>query len=194
MDRNQNFEVSPMGTPPAAAPSEAVRNLQRYLRRLSYNRAEIPPVPVDGIFDSATRESLTAFQRLAGLPETGIADEATWRLLYEAYLDALFGASEPLGLPIFPIAPIDYAVRRGDEGFLVSAVQYLLAGIATLYDFPLEVAVTGDFDEATERAIIETQRLFLLPPTGEVDKRLWNYLVGAYRAEDAAREQSSGRT
>jgi len=171
-------------------PREAVRNLQRYLRRLSYVYPEIPPVPVDGIFNTATRDSLSAFQRRIGLPVTGGADEETWELLYSAYLDVLFGASEPIGLPIFPLFPIDYAVRRGDENFLVSAVQFLLREISTLYNFPLAVEITGIFDEATERAVIDAERLFLLPPTGKVDKRLWNYLVGAYTAEDSAREQT----
>ena len=171
-------------------PREAVRNIQRYLRRLSYVYPDIPSVPVDGIFNTATRDSLSAFQRKFGLPVTGVADEATWELLYTAYLDVLFGASEPAGLPIFPLFPVDYTVRRGDENFLVSAVQFLLREISTLYDFPLTVELTGLFDDRTERAVIEAQRLFLLPPTGEVDKRLWNYLVGAYRAEDSAREQT----
>lgn len=169
-------------------PREAVRNLQRYLRRLSYVYPEIPAVPVDGIFNTATRDALIAFQRGAGISPTGVADEETWELLYETYLDVLFGASEPAALPIFPLFPIDYAVRRGDENFIVSSIQYLLREISTLYDFPLPVEVNGRFDEATELAAIEAQRLFLLPPTGEVDKRFWNYLVGAYKAEDAARE------
>ncbi len=170
------------------SPRESVRNLQRYLRRLSYVYPSIPPVPTDGIFGTATRDALIAFQKGAGVPVTGVADAETWELLYEWYLDVLFGASEPTPLPIFPLFPVDYAVRRGDENFIVSAIQFLLREISTLYDFPLPVEVNGSFDEATERAVIEAQRLFLLPPTGEVDKRLWNYLVGAYSAEDKARE------
>ena len=189
MNRDQMRENNiPEGGTVTDTPRESVRNLQRYLRRLSYVYSEIPPVPVDGIFDTATRDSLIAFQRLAGVPATGIADAETWELLYEAYLNVLFGASEPVSLPIFPLFPIDYTVRRGDENFIVSSIQFLLREISTLYNFPLQVEVNGRFDEATERAVIEAQRLFLLPPTGEVNKRVWNYLVGAYTAEDKARE------
>ena len=189
---NQGFEVkNGQSDSMTVTPRESVRNLQRYLRQLSYVYPEIPPVPVDGIFDTATRESLRSFQGLSGLPETGMADAETWGLLYEAYLDALFNASEPLGMPIFPQGPIHYTAKRGDEGFLVSSIQYLLREIGTLYDFPSDVSISGVFDEATELAVIELQRLFLLTPTGEVDKRLWNYLVGAYRAEDNAREDTT---
>lgn len=190
MNENGNLPSESAGDVMTGIPEESVRNLQRYLRRLSYVYPEIPALPVDGIFGDATREALIAFQTLAGVPQTGTADKETWDLLYEAYLDVLFGSSEPVGLPIFPIFPIDYTVKRGDESFLVSSVQYLLREISTLYDFPLEVQETGVFDDDTEAAVIEVQRRFLLTPTGEVDKRLWNYLVGAYKAEDAAREQT----
>ena len=57
--------------------SIAVQNLQTYLRRLSYACPEIPPPPVDGIFDSATECSLRAFQELNGLEPTGVADART---------------------------------------------------------------------------------------------------------------------
>ena len=127
---------------------------------------------------------------LAGLEPTGRADRETWEALYSAYLDALFRASDPQPLPLFPIAPEDYTVGRDDTGFLVSAVQYLLSEISTLYDLPLAVEITGDFDAVTEEAIEAMQRYFLLPVTGRVNKRLWNYLVGAYSAEDLMREET----
>ena len=190
---NRNFDTPDMRREPdseSTPPRESVRNLQRYLRRLSYVYPDIPPVPIDGFFDTTTADALVAFQRRAGLPATGVADAETWERLYGEYLDVLFGASEPVGLPIFPISPMDYAVKRGDNGFLVSSIQYLLGEISTAYEFPLEVTESGTFDEETEQAVIRMQGLFLLPPTGEVDKRTWNYLVGAYKAEDAAREQT----
>ena len=33
---------------------DAIRNLQRYLRRISYEDNRISPVPIDGIFDDRT--------------------------------------------------------------------------------------------------------------------------------------------
>lgn len=177
----------PKSTPMTA---EAIRNLQRYLRRLSYVDPSIPPVAIDGIFDERTRDSLIAFQIRAGLPPTGRADRETWELLYSAYLDVLFRASLPQPLPLFPIAPEGYTVGQGDKGFLVSAVQFLLSEISTLYDLPLAVEITGAFDDRTEEAIRSMQRYFRLPLTGRVDKRLWNYLIGAYSAEDLMREQT----
>ena len=62
---------------------EAIRNVQRYLRQLSYTDSEIPPVPVDGIFGEATSNSLMAFQQKNGLRVSGVADRESFDALYE---------------------------------------------------------------------------------------------------------------
>ena len=170
-------------------PRSEIRNLQRYLRTISYRYPEIPPPPVDGIFEDATRESLEAFQTFVGLPVTGTADRITWEALYAAYLDALFNASLPTPLPVFPHSPEDYAVRLGDSGYLVTSVQYLLLELSTLYGFPTPIEQGGVYGKDTADAVAYFQKLCLLPESGEVDKRTWNYLVGAYIAEDGSREQ-----
>lgn len=171
-------------------PLAEISNLQRYLRTLSYRYPEISPPPVDGIFERATTESLKAFQAFVGLPVTGSADRATWEALYAAYLDTLFNASLPTPLPVFPSFPPDFAVKPNDTGFLVSTIQYLLTELGTLYDFPLTVNIDGIYGSETVEAIRYFQKLCLLPQTGETDKHTWNYLVGAYMAEDASREQT----
>ena len=65
---------------------EAIQNLQRYLRRLSYFNEEIGAVPIDGVFDGETEGALRSFQRAEGLPETGRADRDTWERLYAAFV------------------------------------------------------------------------------------------------------------
>ena len=50
--------------------AEAITNLQRYLRRIGFKNSGGNTVPIDGIFDSATREALMDFQRSAGLSPT----------------------------------------------------------------------------------------------------------------------------
>ena len=41
--------------------SIAIENLQRYLRQLSYDHPEIPAPPIDGVFESQTKDALNAF-------------------------------------------------------------------------------------------------------------------------------------
>ena len=52
--------------------AQAIENLQRYLRQLSYSDASITPPPIDGIWERDTAQALRDFQRTRGIPETGI--------------------------------------------------------------------------------------------------------------------------
>ena len=75
--------------------NEAVANLQRYLRQLSYWEKSIPQAPVDGVWDSQTEDALREYQRLRGLPVTGSADFETWERLYGDYRASLAAHSPP---------------------------------------------------------------------------------------------------
>ena len=52
------------------------RNVQTALRRAGYE-----PGPVDGKAGAMTRRAIREFQKDSNLPETGVADPATWDLL-----------------------------------------------------------------------------------------------------------------
>ena len=62
-----------------------VEHLQYMLSVLSAFIPEIPPLPIDGIFGSATRASVLAAQRRFGLPETGVVDSDTWDEIYDQF-------------------------------------------------------------------------------------------------------------
>lgn len=62
-----------------------VEHLQYMLSVLSAYIPEIPPVSVDGIFGSATRNAVVAAQRRFGLPETGIVNYDTWDEIYDQF-------------------------------------------------------------------------------------------------------------
>ena len=156
----------------------AVTNLQRYLLQLSYFDPTIPAVPVDGIFESVTRDAVYAFQRQHGLPVTGVADRETWDAIYRAYLQSLSDYARPAPVYIFPRYPDAYSVGRGDEGMLITAIQFLLRELLIDYGgAPEDVPHTGVFDVATERAVRQFQVLHGLPPTGRVDKATWDAMV-----------------
>ena len=155
----------------------AVRNLQRYLRRLSYEDKDIPPVPIDGIFDSATEDALLAFQRAYGLPQTGRADRETWERLFSEYerLSAEKDLTERVDL--FPKSPQNYETALGEESAFVLVVQYLLSERALIYDAFGEIPQSGRYDEATAAAVAELQRAHSLPATGLVNRATWNRLI-----------------
>ena len=79
---------------------DAILNLQRYLRALSFVDSRLPRVPLDGLFDSETRRAVEIYQRTRDLPETGIVDKTTWDTLFNEYL-ALEKASQRSPTPNF---------------------------------------------------------------------------------------------
>ena len=166
----------------AATPYEtqAIYNLQRYLRQLSRFDPDIPTVDEDGIFGDATRRSLEAFQRRYGLPITGTADPETWARLFNEYLASVEAYTRPDPVYIFPRYPPDYSVGRGDENVYVSVIQLLLRDVITLYGSDAELLpVDGVFGETTERAVRDFQRIQRLPEDGRVDRVTWNRLARA---------------
>lgn len=62
-----------------------VEHLQYMLQVLSSYIQEIPPVAVDGVFGSNTRNAVLAAQRRFGLPQTGIVDFDTWEAIYDQF-------------------------------------------------------------------------------------------------------------
>ena len=65
---------------------EPVITIQEQLNRIAQNYPAIPPVTVDGIYGSATAESVRAFQSIFNLPVSGIVDFPTWYKISQIYV------------------------------------------------------------------------------------------------------------
>ncbi len=65
---------------------EKVRQLQTQLNRIARNYPAIPTLVADGIYGPATAEAVRTFQRIFGLPQTGVADYATWYEVSDIYV------------------------------------------------------------------------------------------------------------
>lgn len=157
----------------------AVQNLQRYLRRLSYEENNILAVPVDGIFDSRTEEALSEFQQMNDLPVTGRADRITWDLLFDDY-QRLSQEDLRVSPDFFPSTPLRYETTSGESGLFIHIVQLMLNEFTVLYDdFPL-LTVTGKFDSETEEAVKRFQTINGLEETGLVNRRTWNHMSEEY--------------
>lgn len=162
--------------------TQAILNLQRYLRQLSRFDADIPSVDEDGIFGEQTRASLEAFQRKYGLPVTGTADPETWATLFNEYLSSVEARTRPDPVYIFPRYPADFSVGRGDENIYVAIIQLLLRDIIILYGKDAELLpIDGIFGDVTEQAVRDFQRIQRLPEDGRVDRITWNRLARAQK-------------
>ena len=89
---------------------DAIMNIQRYLRHLSFHEQDIGDVPLDGIWDRATQDALIEFQKSKGLEPTGSVDRATWDILKAAYDESVALNSPPAMLDLFPRLPLGYSL------------------------------------------------------------------------------------
>ena len=73
----------PDNRPPSPPPTfdPYVADLQRRLIQLNFLPTNFQ---VNGVYDQTTQQAVREFQRVNGLPVTGIVDQATWQKLYEA--------------------------------------------------------------------------------------------------------------
>ena len=162
---------------------EAILNIQRYLRQLSYHEEHIPAPALDGIWGEESANAVRAFQRGAGLEANGVVDQKTWEALFDAYLASRLLHSPPVPLAHFPRISQGYALREGDESFLVRLVQYALGELETIYQGFDTVEENGVYDEATKKADADFQNRPGLSPTGEVDRATWDALATTYNRE-----------
>lgn len=65
---------------------DKVFQLQRQLNRIGQNYPAIPRLTEDGIYGPATANSIKTFQRIFNLPQTGVADYATWYKISNVYV------------------------------------------------------------------------------------------------------------
>lgn len=158
--------------------SQPIRSLQTMLRVLAeYDNRHETLIP-DGIYGPATVSAVSRFQRLHGLPVTGVTDQATWELIVAEYEPALIhmDEAEPLNIILDP----RQVIRRGQRHPHIYLVQAILAVLEDAYKSIGPVSHNGILDEATFLAISNFQSLQGLPRTGQLDKRTWKALALHY--------------
>ncbi len=65
---------------------DKVRQLQQQLNRIAQNYPAIPKVTADGVYGSRTADAVRVFQKVFGLPQTGITDFPTWYEISRIYV------------------------------------------------------------------------------------------------------------
>ena len=155
---------------------DAITDIQTYLRHLSFHSEQIGDLPIDGIWDRATRDALIAFQTENGLSPTGVADRETYELLKREYDRSVALNSPPASLDLFPRSPIGFELSEGDSGILVDTVQYILGELERLYSFP-EIKRSGVYDYTTASSVKYFQERNNITPTGKVGRETWDALA-----------------
>ncbi len=158
-----------------------VRTVQYYLSILAYFNGNLQPVPLNGVFDSATVDAVRRFQEFYGLPVTGVVDNATWNMISNIYIDTV--ASLPQGYEgtnakLYP----GYFLTEGMRNESVSDLQTYLVLISDNINEIPRTSVTGYFGEQTENAVRVFQELYGLPVSGAVGPVTWYAIAREYDA------------
>ena len=167
---------------------QPIRSLQTMLRVLAEDDPRHPSLIPDGIYGPETAGAVSRFQRLHGLPVTGVADQATWEEIVLLYDEALIRVDE--AWPLYITLEPGQTIRRGESHPNLHLVQAMLTVLANSYDSIPAPGKSGVLDEATADSLGEFQRLNGLPMTGQLDKRTWKHLAlqyplaASYRSED----------
>lgn len=160
---------------PTTANTRFVRQLQQYLRALSYEYPEIPSIAADGIYGPDTEAAVAAFQQLVGLEPTGEMSPETWDILYTTYITTIKAREQPLSFRAFPSS--DTIFQSGDFHPSIFSLQHAFYNLSQLYSNFIEPDFTGTIDSKTAANIEEFRRLSLLGPGTYVDKDLWDFVV-----------------
>ena len=156
----------------------AILEIQFYLNNISRDHSEIPTVTNTGIYDNKTREAVSIFQKMLGLPVTGRVNFNTWKALVRENHIHAYKKEAPLKIPCNSIYFTE--IKTGYKGDIVYIIKIILNKFNRRFANYSNLDITNIYDSHTENAIKQFQKSSMLPVTGIVDKTTWNTLVSIY--------------
>lgn len=164
--------------PPESFLNQPIRSLQTMLRVIAENNPAHERMIPDGIYGPETVTAVSTFQRLHGLPITGITDNNTWDTVAAVYEEAIIEQAEahPLEIVLNP----GQVIRKGERHPHLYLVQAILAVLSENYESITRPEFTGILDNATSDALSTFQQITGLPMTGNLDKQTWKHLALHY--------------
>ena len=158
--------------------AQPVRSLQTMLRVISQDDPRLPTVIPDGIYGPSTTNAVATFQRMYGIPSTGITDQATWDQVVLIYEPALVrvGKAEPIEILLEP----GQIIVLGERNPYIYLTQAMLSQLSTRYHLIPPVELSGVLDEDTSESLSAFQSLAGLPVTGELDRMTWKLLSNQF--------------
>ena len=148
---------------------QSIRTLQSMLQQIAKQMPGTPSPRPTGFYDDQTRLSVLHFQRLHGLPATGVTDFATWQAI-----TAAFRPLANLDIPLTPpLLNVGETIPPGTNRAVVFTLQAQL----------LALTVTGIVDTETIAAIQAFQLLAGLPVTDTFDSVTSSYLTALSRIQ-----------
>lgn len=150
-----------------------IQLLQYFLSIVGAYYDELPRLPdIDGIFGPQTRNAVIAYQKMMGLPQTGVVNQETWNALISTYQAVVRIRPIEEWLPGTVGFPNIFLVE-GMSGEEVRRAQELINIIARGYPAVGTVTVDGAFGPATRASVVAIQKQLGLPETGAIGPLTW---------------------
>ncbi len=156
-----------------------VYNLQRMLRVIFQTNGMTPEVVPDGIFGETTEAAVKQFQKMQGIEQSGIVDNATWELITLAHERAVIEGNEPIAVQLF--AREDFQAESEMPRARLAVLQAMLNVMQLRFSNLPKVEITGVYDAQTADALASYRALFGLPQGG-IDNMLWYHFAKAYES------------
>ncbi len=160
-----------------------VRFLELRLNRISVNYPAIPKIAsVNPVFTQETEDAVKEFQRIFGLPVTGVVDNGTWYKIQYVYISVKRlneVLSEGIALEDVELQ-LPTSLNPGESGILINVMQFYLSVISLYYLEVPQIEVSGYYGKETEEAVAAFQRVFGLEATGILDKETGYAIYDAY--------------
>ena len=172
-------EVSPVFTEDLKIGMQSIEvsMLQYYLAVIGAYYEAVVPVEITGYFGEMTERSVKSFQRVFGLPQTGVVDRNTRNDLYRAYKGIADSVKpEYTAVALYP----GTVLREGDSSESVRIIQEYLTLIHQTYQNIPAVNNTGYFGPITRQSVTEFQKQFGINPSGIVGAVTWDSIAGVY--------------
>ncbi|MDR1542590.1 MAG: peptidoglycan-binding protein [Clostridiales bacterium] len=168
------------------APEENSENSALLRHMLDYASLFFKSVPSSeeaAYYGMPAQYQTASFQKTFGLPQTGKADAATLRMLYDQYrvlreIASLDAASENAADELSE--PPGEILSLGSTGERVLLLQQYLEGLSKRHPSILVVYHNGTFGADTDRAVKVFQNLYGLTPNGIVDQKTWDRIESEY--------------
>lgn len=156
-----------------------ILEIQRILRTIDFFDGVPSTIRLTGTYNEETRDHVRRFQEKYGLPVTGIVDNSSWNLLQT--VDRAIKESQNLAKAVYllPRSP-EYTISPGLTDDVIYIIQHMVNVISHEYDGISPIQFTGKYDEPTENAIKEFQRINLLENNGIIDSTTFNRLADEY--------------
>lgn len=158
--------------------AQPIRSLQTMLLVLSQDDPRLPVVIPDGIYGPSTMQAVATFQRLYGMPATGVTDQATWDRIVVVYEPAIIRVGK--ASPIEALLEPGQVISKGERNPYMFLTQAMLAQLSEDYTYIPRPEMSGILDDDTSESLLAFQELAGLPATGLLDRISWMHLVNHF--------------